>query len=344
VVDAQTWLAFSLLKTLVGFTGENNVRLSKAVLTISVLLIAVVAEAQVPVARKTACAETLPAGLVIRVEPDEKIVAGETDGPLLLTVTSDIRLFPGKPPIVPRSSKLLAKTIESKEAGHLWGKARYQLAIETILTPNECEYSMDAKLVQAGKYKVEKAVVIGKGHAGRDLVLFVFPPTTLYQLIRLPARGPKLILDEESILAVRLMQPVHLQLPEISEGNLMPASSVQAAGISPGGCSELQQPDLHNPLLVKDGIMRPLRNMTPYQVTLAIGKDTLANLGPCFGSMVRIPEGEFTITAQAAVLDTGRQREVPMEIVVNATGTGWDVINKERSADSATVATRLQPR
>src|SRR5262245_64299407 len=97
---------------------------------------AVVAKAQAANANRTPCAQTLPAGLVIRVEPDEKIVAGKTDGPLLLTVTSDVRLFPSKPPVVPRSSKLFARTLESKEAGRLWGKAHYQLALEGILTPD----------------------------------------------------------------------------------------------------------------------------------------------------------------------------------------------------------------
>src|SRR5262249_2137748 len=162
-------------------------------LTIAVLLISAgVAHGQALAPRKNLCAQLLPAGLVIRVEPDERLIAGKTDGPLLLTVTSDVRLFPGKPPIIPRSSKVFANTVISKDAGHLWGRAHYALTIDTILTPNECEYPMEAKLTDAGKYKVDKGTVVGKGHAKRDVFLWVFPPTTLYQMIRLPARGPKL--------------------------------------------------------------------------------------------------------------------------------------------------------
>src|SRR5262249_25473254 len=146
-----------------------------------------IADAQIAASRSSPCAQTLPAGLVIRVEPDEKIVAGNTDGPLLLTVTSDVRLFPGKPPIVPRSSKVFAKTVESKQAGRLWGRAHLMMTIDTILTPSDCQYSIDSKLVEAGKYKVnKKETVVGRGHARRDVVLWMFPPTTLYQLIRLP--------------------------------------------------------------------------------------------------------------------------------------------------------------
>jgi hypothetical protein len=54
-------------------------------------------------------------GLVIRVQPDEKIVAGKTDGPVRLTVTPEVRLFPGKPPIIPRFSKMFATVVESNK-------------------------------------------------------------------------------------------------------------------------------------------------------------------------------------------------------------------------------------
>jgi len=187
------------------------VRALQAVLVIGVLIVcADTADAQLIYPSKPACAQTLPAGLVIRVEPDERIIAGRTDGPLLLTVTSDVRLFPGRPPIVPRSSKVFATTVVSKDAGHLKGRARYQMSLGSILTPNDCEYALDARVVDAGKYEVQKGAVVGKGHAKRDFLLTLFPPTTLYELVRVPARGPRLVLDNETILAIRLLQPVTL--------------------------------------------------------------------------------------------------------------------------------------
>ena len=84
------------------------------------------------------------------------------------------------------------------------------MAIESILTPNNCEYLIDAKFIEAAKHDVKKGTVVGKGHARRDFILLLFPPTTLYQLIRIPARGPKLILEEENSLAFRLLEPVLL--------------------------------------------------------------------------------------------------------------------------------------
>ena len=44
----------------------------------------------------TECPAYLPAGVVIRMFPDEKLVAGSSSGPTIFTVTSDIRFFPNR--------------------------------------------------------------------------------------------------------------------------------------------------------------------------------------------------------------------------------------------------------
>jgi len=297
----------------------------------------------------------LPAGLVIRIEPDERIIAGKTEGPLLLTVTSDVRLFPGKPPLVPRFSKVFAKTVDSREAGRLWGRARYQMTLETLLTPGECEYPLEAKIIEAGKHRIANGAIIGEGHARRDFILTLFPPTTLYQLIRLPARGPKLVLYPESTLAIRLMQPVRLEAEAVA---IAPESAVSAR-VEPSAvpvyapvpavtiprravdCADSQAaPDLTTTIQFRNGARRPVRNLTPYTVRLEIARENVATLGPCFVSTINVPLGEFTIKAVGTVLEGKGQHEVPLDVVVNPSGTGWDVINRERSADLKAIASQ----
>jgi CxxC motif-containing protein (DUF1111 family) len=184
-------------------------------LTIAFLLISLHAAgpAQLSVPQQTQCARSLPPGLVIRVKPDEKIVAGKTDGPLLLTVTADVRLFPAQPPIVPRFSKVFAQVVESQDAGRQSGRARYRMIMSSILTPNECAYKIEAQLTEAGKFKVTEDTVVGDGHAKRDMFAFLFPPTTVYQLIRTPALGPKLVFDDQTTLSIRLLESVYLLEP-----------------------------------------------------------------------------------------------------------------------------------
>ena len=321
---------------------------AKVLLTVAVLMMSVrAADAQTAASRSNACAQTLPAGLVIRIEPDERILAGKTDGPLLLTVTSDVRLFPGKPPIVPRSSKVFARTTESKQAGRLWGRAHYAMAIDTILTPNECEYSIDAKVIEAGKYKVKKSIV-GKGHARRDAVLWLFPPTTLYQLIRLPARGPKLTLEAESSIAIRLLQPVHLQQSDANAGPVgrnayseAPQKPEVVSEAASTECAGKPTPNLYNPVQLRSLVIRPFRNLTPYSVSLVVGRET-TTIPPCFGAMVATPMSEFTISAKASIPETGGQREMPLETIVNSAGTGWDVIKQLRVGDANVVTAQLK--
>jgi hypothetical protein len=97
----------------------------------------------------------------------------------------------------------------SSEAGRLWGRAKAHLVFSSILMPDFCEYPIDATLIGTKRYQVREEVIIGKGHARRDALALLFPPTTLYQLIRLPARGPKLSLREEEQLVIKLLQPVY---------------------------------------------------------------------------------------------------------------------------------------
>jgi hypothetical protein len=156
------------------------------------------------------CAAYIPAGVVIRIFPDEKLSAGGSSGPTIFTVSSDLRFFPNRPPLLARGTKIMGVIAESKEAGRFHGKARLRITLTSILTSDFCEYPIDARVTEAGRYKVEDDVIWGRGHARRDAAALLFPPTTMYQLLRTPSRGPKLALDHETPLSIKLLEPVSL--------------------------------------------------------------------------------------------------------------------------------------
>ena len=141
------------------------------------------------------CRTYIPAGVVIRILPDEKLTAGSSSGPTVFTVSSDLRFFPNRPPLLARGSKVLGTIVESKEAGRIYGKARLRITLTSILTSDLCQYPIVAKIIEGGRHKVEDEVVFGRGHAHRDLVALFFPATTIYQVLRTPSRGPKLALN-----------------------------------------------------------------------------------------------------------------------------------------------------
>jgi hypothetical protein len=168
------------------------------------------------------CQASLPAGTIIRMFPDEKLVAGRTVGPVTFTVRSDVRLFPNRPAVIPRGSKVLGNMMTSKQAGRLVGRAQTEVVLTSILTADYCEYPIDAKIQDAGRYTANKdGVVVGRGHARRDVFELLFPPTTLYELIRIPSRGPRLIIDVETPITIKLMEPV------------TPQSAVPQADVAP---------------------------------------------------------------------------------------------------------------
>jgi hypothetical protein len=284
----------------------------------------------------TECPAYLPAGVVIRMFPDEKLVAGSSSGPTIFTVTSDIRFFPNRPPLLARGSKVLGTIIESKDAGHFYGKARLKITLQSILTSDLCEYPIDAKVIEAGQHKVKDEVILGRGHAERDVIALLFPPTTMYQLLRIPSRGPNLKLDNETALNIKLMQSVSLAEgpARLSGNNHSEPTDVRDARIDPieesdhrtsERCSPNYRPAL--PMTLAASILRPVRNLTPYHVSLYVDNKPVLILPPCYGpSMIATPNTEFQIEAIANLLTAGGQKRIALKVVPDAGGKGWDVV------------------
>jgi hypothetical protein len=309
--------------------------------------------AAVPHASAAECPAYIPAGVVIRMFPDEKLIAGSSSGPTIFTVSSDLRFFPNRPPLLARGSKVLGDIAESKEAGRIYGKARLKITLRSILTSDLCEYPIDAKIIEAAHHRVQDEVVFGRGHAHRDVVALLFPPTTIYQLLRIPSRGPKLILDHENALNIKLMEPLSLgeapaRLSQNERTGPLGARTDQTAGnfsevkaefgqqaprleqrgtgngVS-GACSVHDFPAL--PIVRATTILRPVRNLTPYHVSLYIDRKPVLILPPCYGpSTIATPATEFHLEAIATVLTAGGQKQITLKVVPSPGNKGWDVV------------------
>jgi hypothetical protein len=278
------------------------------------------------------CPLYIPGGVIIRVLPDENLTAGTSSGPTVLTVTSDIRFFPNRPPLLARGSKILANIVESKQAGRLHGKAQLRIVLRSILTADFCEYPIDAKVIETVGRKVEDGVVWGNGHAKRDIVALLFPPTTVYQLLRLTSRGPQHVIDNETPVTIKLMEPVSLAPPPVrSTQNDRPAAPVlkpapEAVPVAAKTCSLAETGQaLTQPRTNK--VMRPIRNLTPYHVSIALDNVPLATIPPCYGPwMIATPANEFRLEAAASLLTVGGQKQIPVKVVPSRNESGWDIV------------------
>lgn len=299
------------------------------------------------------CPANLPAGTIIRIFSNEKLTAGVTSGPIVFSVGSDVQFVPNQRPLLSKGSKVLGQIVESQQAGRLWGKARAHIVLTSILTPDFCEYPIDAKIIEAGPFNVADNVVWGRGHAKRDAFLLSFPPTTLYQVLRIPGRGPKLVLGTETPITIKLMQPLYPEqgLSSSSDNELSALrakidqlerhiSNLEAAAgfntlVSPGEgpralvsapCPVPAALSPAPPILYKDTVLRPVRNSTPYHVHLYLNGTQVALLPPCYSSMVLMPTHAFRLESVASLLTAEGQTQVFLKVVPNIDETGWDIV------------------
>jgi hypothetical protein len=313
-------------------------------------------------ASSAVCPAYIPAGVTLRVLPDETLVAGRSTGPTFLTVNSDVRFFPNRPPLLARGSKVLATIVESEQAGRLHGKAHLRLTLSSILTADFCEYPINARIIEAGRGRVEDDVVWGRGHAHRDLIALLFPPTTVYQLVRLPSRGPKLLIDSETPITIKILETVWLgeTVPQLSENDLVRTLSARVEQIERDlariGTAARSVPPAQEPLikrtpadicwtgataagrpLIHDGkIDRPVRNLTPYHVSLRLDNSLVMVFPPCFGpSMITTPTGAFKLEATASLPTVGGQRQLQMKIVPGPEEEGWDIVVDDAAQTTA---------
>ena len=276
------------------------------------------------------CQVSLPAGTVIRMFPDEKLVAGNSLGPVVFTVSPDVRLFPNRPAVIPRGSKVLGNLMESKQAGRLVGRAQVQIVLTSILTADSCEYPIDAKILEAGRYTANRDdVVVGRGHPRRDLFALLFPPTTIYQLVRIPSRGPKLVIDTETPILIKLMEPLTAQ-SGVSQAEVAPSVPVPSAPApAPVGCAASHAPTI--PWL--HGLFYPIRNRTPYKARLYLNGRTVSVLPPCYGPTILIAyTSNFKLAATAVLAAKGGQRQVQLQVVPNENQDGWDIVDEADEA------------
>jgi hypothetical protein len=115
----------------------------------------------------------------------------------------------------PRGSYLVGHLEAAKDPGHFVGKGYLELRFDRIGVPSG-DMPLDAKVISAGKYKVDREGKIdGRGHAKRDVVEWMLPPLWPWKLIMLPARGPRPRLKGESVLTLRLMDDV--EIPQLAQ-------------------------------------------------------------------------------------------------------------------------------
>ncbi len=150
----------------------------------------------------------VPAGTLLRCtlnEPDLSSKSAQVGDPVLCHLNT-FQEF-GRTAF-PRGAYMAGHLEADKDPGHFWGKGYLKLVFDRIGLPNT-DVPIDAKVIAARGFHVDReGDILGKGHAKRDVIEWMFPPLWPWKVLTLPARGPRPTLKGEETLTLRLMEDV----------------------------------------------------------------------------------------------------------------------------------------
>jgi hypothetical protein len=180
----------------------------------------------------------IPEGTILPLLLNETVTTArvEESDPILLTLAEDVRSGRQRGEVLlPRGSNVVARIVRAERAGHLVGRSHLDLHVQEIITPTGEVYDgLSAKIVDIGKAKGRKGAVGKNGgiggpvHRQRDTLLLLFPPTTLFQILATPKRGPEVVLPAETRLYVKLMTRIYAEsrgVPETRAPILVPQTA-----------------------------------------------------------------------------------------------------------------------
>jgi hypothetical protein len=150
----------------------------------------------------------VPAGTLIHCTLDEPNLSSATAdvGDPVICHLSTVQEFGHV--VFPRGSYLGGHVESFKEPGHFFGKGNLKITFDRIGLPTT-DIPVPSKVIAASGYRVDrKGDILGKGHAKRDVIEWLFPPLWPWKVIMLPARGPRPTLKGEEQVTLRLMDDV----------------------------------------------------------------------------------------------------------------------------------------
>lgn len=165
--------------------------------------------------------DVVPEGTILPVVLNETLNTAKVqdNDPILFTLVDDVRAAGHRGPVlIPRGSDIVGRIVKTQRAGHFIGRSEMNIVLQEIIAPTGEVYDgVSTKIIDFDKKKGQKGEVKADGgiqgpvHRERDAFLLLFPPTTLFQLMATPKRGPDVVLPVETRLHVKLMSPIYVE-------------------------------------------------------------------------------------------------------------------------------------
>jgi hypothetical protein len=163
----------------------------------------------------------IPEGTILPVVLNETLHSArlQDNDPILFSLAEDIRTAGRRGMVLlPRGSSVVGRIVTTERAGHFVGRSHLDIRVQQIITPTGEVYDgVSTKIIDFAKKKGQQGEVKADGgiqgpvHRKRDTFFLLFPPTTLFQLMATPKRGPDIVLPAETRLYVKLMTPIYVE-------------------------------------------------------------------------------------------------------------------------------------
>jgi hypothetical protein len=186
----------------------------------------------------------IPEGTILPVVLNETLNTSriQDNDPILFSLAEDVRTAARRGAVLlPRGSSVVGRVVMSDRAGHFFGRSQIDIRVQQIITPSGEVYDgLSSKIIDVAKKKGQKGEVKADGgiqgpvHRTRDTFLLLFPPTTLFQLLATPKRGPDVVLPVETRLYVKLMSPIYVEVaPRVAANVAEPATIPNPVAAAP---------------------------------------------------------------------------------------------------------------
>jgi hypothetical protein len=186
---------------------------SKLLLPLSILSMMGVAALMAPTAARAD--QLVPAGSVITCTVAESKISSKTEkiGDPILCQLGHTEAY-GRT-VFPYGSYIIGHFQDYKDPGHFVGKGWMELRFDRMVVQPDTIVPIDARVVQTPKYPVDsEGRIHGTGHAVKDTVEWLIPVLWPIDLINLPRRGPRPVLQPETRLTLKVLEDFGIPTPQ----------------------------------------------------------------------------------------------------------------------------------
>ncbi len=203
--------------------------------------------------------QLVPAGSVISCTVAEGKISSQTEkvGDPVMCQLGHTEAF-GRTSF-PYGSYLIGHFAAYKDPGHFVGKGFMELDFDRLVVQPDTIVPVNARVVSTPGYRVDvNGRILGNGKTGKDVAMWLIPVLWPIDLINLPRRGPRPVLQPETKLTLKVIDDFGIPTPQENAVRTPALASRQTS-------DEPTYQDYQKPALIERSYVQPQYQQPAYQ-------------------------------------------------------------------------------